>query len=162
MTLLFLTPQPWMEDALCSQVDPNVFFPDTTGGSYRAAKMVCYRCPVREQCLEYALRNNENFGVWGGLSDTERKKLRRGQGRLLQQCANGHDLAVVGIDSYRNCRQCAKERYARYNERVRNGHVAVGKPHGYSKYRAGCRCDICREASRVHQRELREARKEAQ
>ena len=68
--------QPWMDLALCAQVDPEAFFPEK-GASPRAAKRVCTECPVRTQCLEYALANGERFGVWGGLSEQERRKLMR-------------------------------------------------------------------------------------
>ncbi len=66
----------WMDLGLCTQTDPEAFFPER-GGSARAAKRVCASCPVQEQCLEYALRNDERFGVWGGLSERERRRLKR-------------------------------------------------------------------------------------
>lgn len=62
-------------DGLCAQTDPESFFPEK-GGSVREAKKVCFACDVRVQCLEWALDNAEHFGVWGGLSDRERRKLR--------------------------------------------------------------------------------------
>ena len=66
----------WMEQALCAQTDPEAFFPEK-GGSTREAKKICAQCPVRAQCLEYALANDERFGIWGGLSERERRRLRR-------------------------------------------------------------------------------------
>lgn len=69
-------PLAWQERALCAQTDPEAFFPEK-GGSTREAKNVCAACEVREQCLEYALANDERFGIWGGLSERERRKLRR-------------------------------------------------------------------------------------
>jgi WhiB family redox-sensing transcriptional regulator len=66
----------WQEDALCTQVDPELFFPDK-GGSAREAKLICQSCVVREICLEYALENHEQVGIWGGLSGEERKAQRR-------------------------------------------------------------------------------------
>ena len=47
------------------------------GGSTRDAKKVCTECEVKVECLEYALANDERFGIWGGLSERERRKLRR-------------------------------------------------------------------------------------
>lgn len=70
------TREQWMDDALCAQVDPERFFPEQ-GQSTRDAKSVCAACDVRAQCLEYALRNNEEHGVYGGLSERERRQLRR-------------------------------------------------------------------------------------
>jgi WhiB family redox-sensing transcriptional regulator len=66
----------WQERALCAQTDPEAFFPEK-GGSTREAKRVCLTCDVRGDCLEYALGNDERFGIWGGLSERERRKLKR-------------------------------------------------------------------------------------
>jgi WhiB family transcriptional regulator, redox-sensing transcriptional regulator len=66
----------WQTDALCAQTDPEAFFPEK-GGSTRDAKKVCGACNVRAQCLEYALSNDERFGIWGGLSERERRRLRK-------------------------------------------------------------------------------------
>ncbi|KDE98594.1 hypothetical protein Y900_006475 [Mycolicibacterium aromaticivorans JS19b1 = JCM 16368] len=67
----------WQERALCAQTDPEAFFPEK-GGSTREAKRICLGCEVRESCLEYALANDERFGIWGGLSERERRRLKRG------------------------------------------------------------------------------------
>jgi len=61
----------WQERALCAQTDPESFFPEK-GGSTREAKKICTGCEVKAQCLEYALANDERFGIWGGLSEQER------------------------------------------------------------------------------------------
>jgi WhiB family transcriptional regulator, redox-sensing transcriptional regulator len=66
----------WQERALCAQTDPEAFFPEK-GGSTREAKKVCTGCEVRSECLEYALEHDERFGIWGGLSERERRKLKR-------------------------------------------------------------------------------------
>ncbi|NNU28129.1 WhiB family transcriptional regulator [Isoptericola sediminis] len=66
----------WQERALCAQTDPEAFFPEK-GGSTREAKKVCASCEVRSECLDYALENDERFGIWGGLSERERRKLKR-------------------------------------------------------------------------------------
>ena len=67
-------PPAWMDDALCIQSDPEAWFPDK-GESPRLAKLVCSRCPVRADCLSYALTRRERFGVWGGLTERERRPL---------------------------------------------------------------------------------------
>jgi WhiB family redox-sensing transcriptional regulator len=69
-------PLAWQEDALCAQTDPEAFFPEK-GGSTRDAKRICAQCTVRAECLEYALKNDERYGIWGGLSERERRRLRR-------------------------------------------------------------------------------------
>ena len=66
----------WQEQALCAQTDPEAFFPEK-GGSTREAKKVCLGCEVRAECLEYALLHDERFGIWGGLSERERRRLKR-------------------------------------------------------------------------------------
>jgi WhiB family transcriptional regulator, redox-sensing transcriptional regulator len=65
----------WRLNALCAETDPEAFFPEK-GGSTREAKRVCVGCEVRAECLEFALRNDERFGIWGGLSERERRRLR--------------------------------------------------------------------------------------
>ena len=67
----------WQERALCAQTDPEAFFPEK-GGSTREAKKICLGCEVRHECLEYALAHDERFGIWGGLSERERRRLKRG------------------------------------------------------------------------------------
>lgn len=69
-------PPEWVAAAVCAQVDPELFYPDK-GGSVRDAKRVCTRCPVRPQCLAYALDGDERHGVWGGLSEPERRRRAR-------------------------------------------------------------------------------------
>ncbi len=66
----------WQEDALCAQTDPEAFFPEK-GGSTREAKRICVGCTVKSECLEYALGHDERFGIWGGLSERERRRLKR-------------------------------------------------------------------------------------
>ncbi len=69
----------WQAQALCAQTDPEAFFPEK-GGSTREAKKVCQSCEVRAECLDYALANDERFGIWGGLSERERRRLKRAAG----------------------------------------------------------------------------------
>ena len=74
----------WQTRANCMGVDPELFFPER-GASTREAKEVCRGCVVREDCLEYAIANGEKFGIWGGMSERERRRVRRA--RILQQAA---------------------------------------------------------------------------
>lgn len=74
------------DDPNCATVDPELFFPQETeyiNGSIRyvyknlaAAKKVCEPCPLKMQCLEFALKNGE-FGIWGGTTEEQRRNLRR-------------------------------------------------------------------------------------
>lgn len=78
LTDLFDAPeeQEWQDRALCAQTDPEAFFPEK-GGSTREAKRICQGCEVKDDCLEYALAHDERFGIWGGLSERERRKLKK-------------------------------------------------------------------------------------
>jgi hypothetical protein len=64
----------WVVDGLCGQVDPELFFPRPNADA-SDAKAVCRECPVRTQCLAYALENEERWGIWGGMTPAERKRL---------------------------------------------------------------------------------------
>jgi hypothetical protein len=75
---LAFAPQPWADQALCAEVDPELWFPEK-GESARPAKQVCARCPVRRPCLDYALATGEPNGIWGGLTPPQRRALRRRQ-----------------------------------------------------------------------------------
>jgi WhiB family redox-sensing transcriptional regulator len=75
----------WQERGLCSQSDPEAFFPEL-GAPTREAKRICGRCPVQAECLEFGLEHGEQFGIWGGLSPMELRRLRR-------------NLATAGGDS---------------------------------------------------------------
>jgi WhiB family transcriptional regulator, redox-sensing transcriptional regulator len=67
----------WADWAICGETDPDpeAYFVEK-GGSTRPAKRVCAGCPVRQECLQYALDHEEAFGVWGGLSARERRNLK--------------------------------------------------------------------------------------
>lgn len=66
----------WKQEAACRSAAANLFYADTDA-SARAAKAICARCAVRSHCLQVALRNDERHGVWGGLTERERSRLRR-------------------------------------------------------------------------------------
>jgi len=71
---------PWMQDGACRGEDPELFFPEPGPNmlsSIAIAKGICYECPVRETCLEWAIETNQEYGVWGGLTRNERLALRR-------------------------------------------------------------------------------------
>lgn len=108
VTESFLTPEPWMRDAACTDVDPDMFFPNR-GDHYTAkkAREVCAGCPVAGDCLDYAMRTEQMLGVWGGLTERERRKLRSGLPNLCRDCG-----ASIGdrAPSARLCRPCAAAR----------------------------------------------------
>jgi WhiB family transcriptional regulator, redox-sensing transcriptional regulator len=71
----------WRLQAACRDTDPDLFFPVGTTGpaldQIATARAVCGGCPVQEPCLEFALMTNQDSGIWGGLSEDERRKLRK-------------------------------------------------------------------------------------
>ena len=82
-----IKPEPWTQEALCAETDPEIFFPSK--GDKEAvvlARTVCAECPVAAQCLDYALRMNETHGVWGGLSPKQRAQLRNGRKKPAREC----------------------------------------------------------------------------
>ena len=81
-----IRPEPWVQDAACAEVDPEMFFP-ASGGSDQiaAAKAVCGRCRVRAECGEYAVRTVQVHGVWGGKARNDlraERKRRKSNGRV--------------------------------------------------------------------------------
>ncbi len=81
----------WVHRAKCKDEDPELFFPIGTTGPAATqideAKAVCMQCPVRMECLEWALATGQDAGVWGGLSEEERRALRRTRRREAAQVA---------------------------------------------------------------------------
>ena len=109
--------QTWREQANCATVGPEPFYVDK-GGSNREAKMVCAACPVRQECLDYAMANDERHGLWGGLSERERHRLRTDpdwqppQPRLCDECDHWY-MARPGKRYCQNqCRANAARRKA--------------------------------------------------
>ena len=65
----------WRDAALCAEAFPDEWFPEK-GGSSRTAKAICAVCPSKAPCLEFAMDNEERFGIYGGLSERERRRLK--------------------------------------------------------------------------------------
>ncbi len=100
----------WVLQGLCAQVDSEMFFPEK-GGSSNQAKGVCQRCPVRAECLEYALENNEQFGIWGGKSERERRKLSAGTNTA--PCPGGCGLMfATPINAARHAEMAHRDHFA--------------------------------------------------
>jgi len=113
----------WRVLALCAEVDPAIFFPES-GESWAAAKRICSGCVVRVACLKHALDTREAHGVWGGTTPRERSRLLAGAGPGLtrtaprpqrrHKCNHGHlldgeNLRIRPDGGGRTCRQCARE-----------------------------------------------------
>lgn len=103
VTETLFTPQPWMQDAACTQVDPDMFFPNP-GDHAWDARAICMGCPVQGDCLAYALRTGQRDGIWGGLTPGERKSRRQ---RDCRDC--GDDITARPPQSKR-CEACSNRR----------------------------------------------------
>jgi WhiB family transcriptional regulator, redox-sensing transcriptional regulator len=81
----------WLELGACQDEDPDLFFPITSAGPGRAqvaaAKTVCARCAVRQACLRFALEARQDHGVWGGMSEEERRAIRNARGNQAERLA---------------------------------------------------------------------------
>jgi WhiB family transcriptional regulator, redox-sensing transcriptional regulator len=90
----------WRGRAACRRVDPDLFFPVGTSGpaldQVTRAKRLCLACPVRRPCLDWALRNGIQFGIWGGLTEDERGTLRRTFATLNDHSAHGGQAEQAG------------------------------------------------------------------
>lgn len=116
----------WQDDAICAQTDPEAFFPEK-GGSTREAKKICLGCPVRLECLQFALDHHERFGIWGGLSERERRRLKRGQAPELpsKRIPPEHGTYACYQSGCRRTECCdAKAAYEREFRRRKNGNAA--------------------------------------
>ncbi|OCB15104.1 hypothetical protein A5689_26990 [Mycobacterium intracellulare subsp. yongonense] len=119
-----LPDEDWINDALCPQVDADTFFVDK-GESTKPAKSVCALCPVRAECLQYALDHDERFGVWGGLSERERRRLKRGID-VTPAHLNSHPASDACYQRGCDSPQCraAHNAYERGLRRRKNGSAA--------------------------------------
>ena len=86
-----MEPKMWRGDAACRDTDPDLFFPVGQTGPAIAhienAKAVCQTCDVRVECLEYALMTNQDAGIWGGLTEDDRRKIRRERRKAARAAA---------------------------------------------------------------------------
>jgi WhiB family redox-sensing transcriptional regulator len=102
-------PGAWAESAACAQVDPDLWFPDQGQRSqHREAKAICAACPVRAECLAYAVGRGEVHGIWGGLDYTERRQWQRQYGVPAAACWQcGTPLPPPRKGGHRRRRYCS-------------------------------------------------------
>lgn len=93
-TIFFPQRPTWQADANCRGVDPDLFFPDGPGLDAQVAREICSDCPVRGDCLDYAIDHGERFGIWGGLNDPERRAVRR---RSLTTASDDRRRQVIAM-----------------------------------------------------------------
>ena len=94
------TDQPWAGDARCAKRDPKMFYPERGGrDSVAHAKEVCACCPVIKDCLEWAIVTNEPFGIWGGLTEKERRLMPKHYPCTLPGC-NRTFSSPIGVTQH--------------------------------------------------------------
>lgn len=86
----------WVKEALCAQISDDSFFPEK-GKNAVTAKSICAKCLVREECLEYALRNEERFGIWGGKTERERKMILDGSAATQERAKASQDAYLARL-----------------------------------------------------------------
>lgn len=106
-------PPEWTEHALCAQVDLDGFFPEGRGASAGLAKKTCAMCPVISKCLDWAVKNDEPHGVWGGLSPRQRRPLVNAYRASLQVVCELEECEVVVDQTERKRRYCSHDCAAR-------------------------------------------------
>lgn len=112
---------PWKDQAACRGADLALFFPEP-GAKYLEAKVVCDRCPVKVECLDYALDNGELFGIWGGSTEKERRRLRR---KPKVACAECGAMFRVARGNVVTCSQeCSDRRRRRQQNQSQNARKA--------------------------------------
>lgn len=103
----------WMAGGLCRQVDSAIFFPEGRGGAVAVqtaqAKRICNRCPVRESCLEWAVETGQAAGVWGGMSEDERRVIIRDRSGQYERCIDAQELIEDRIAGGAKYREVADE-----------------------------------------------------
>lgn len=141
----------WRELAACLGMDPTLFFP-ARGQSCDIARDVCARCPVRVECLEYALELKLDEGVFGGESGRERKRIRRQRRAEAGTARHGTRACYAAGCTLPECRAAETE----YQRDRRGFHERRSLTHGTrSCYVTGCREPECVEAQREYDRERR-------
>jgi WhiB family transcriptional regulator, redox-sensing transcriptional regulator len=165
-------PAEWREQAACRSMGPGFFYVDR-GEMLTAAKAICAACPSREPCLEYALANNERFGLWGGLSERERRRLRRDRGLRAPErrvaCSKGHEYTdestyYVTPGGYRRCRTCYPSRPAapvKIDRRRLPDACPQGHPYPDSLAARADRRVVCRVCNTAYKRQW-DARRRAE
>jgi WhiB family transcriptional regulator, redox-sensing transcriptional regulator len=171
-----IRPPEWMIDGLCAQVDPEAFFPEK-GGQTKPAKSICNGgCPVKAECLAYALERGERFGIWGGLSERERRKLERAAevaapapSLVAERAPKVRRTAEHGTTGgyqahYRRgekpCAPCQQADTQRQRARRQRSGLAprkavCGTTSGYQAHRRRQEpaCDPCKESTRLYQQQ---------
>lgn len=83
----------WMAKGLCANQPPEVFFP-SDGVGVEVAKRICAKCPVVDGCLEYALSNRIDHGVWGGCSERQRRRIIKARRKEAEKAEKGSRISL--------------------------------------------------------------------
>lgn len=109
----------WRDDAACLGMDPDLFFPPPGWYGAEEAKAICQGCPVRAECLDYAVTTVQKYGIWGGTNEQERQQIRKQRGLIVRTEPACGTIAGYRRHQNRNqptCTEC-KAAMARYQAR---------------------------------------------
>lgn len=122
--------QEWREDALCRQVGPEIFYPEPGEGCNiaRYAKRICLACPVRAACLNEAIQNHEQYGIWGGLTERERLLLNRGEPVPVRRELMPHGTVAAFRRHIRNGQKPCKGCRRAWNDNQTRRYAAKREP----------------------------------
>lgn len=112
----------WQDQAACRGADPQLFFPERSWDSkdqVAEAKQICASCPVREDCLDRALADNEQWGVWGGLTQSERRRLRRRPRERRCEICGASFTPTIGTQITCRADQCVRALHRRNQSQSR-------------------------------------------
>jgi WhiB family redox-sensing transcriptional regulator len=164
----------WEEHAACKKAvaarkaEQSWWFPESGADDQTAAaKAICETCPVKEQCLKWALKHSEK-GIWGGLGEKQRQKIRR-RTRDCLECGKEFTFDARDNSGGRfpdtcsekcHTRRRVKQHWDHYERSGKADHVGkyIELGHGtISRYQSGCRCHVCKKVSRQKRAEYRAA-----
>lgn len=100
----------WRDQAACQGHDPELWFPHESETG-QPAKQICGTCPVREQCLTWAIDHKQDYGIWGGLNHNQRKRLAKERAHLCQECGGTFQADPRARPKY--CPDCRPAVYRR-------------------------------------------------
>lgn len=165
----------WRRQAACAGLPAELWFPEVTDDGEdnhgTEGKRICADCPSQIACLDFAIRSNQQHGIWGGVGKDRRLRVRPvylSGDPIAYQRALGAETTEIGrtvsghederpIVPAHPCPRCGAPVPAGRHPTDRNGPAATcGKPSTYNK---GCRCDRCRRAKADYHRERKAARR---
>ncbi len=154
----------WPRRAACKDKPAQWWFPEG-GMSPDAAIRVCFECPVREECLQFALTTNQSDGIWGGLEIRERLRQRQYRVIYCNYCGKTFTWLPIGGNHPKFCSSsCRRSSRAKTESLARQRRLGrlTGRTCGFvSTYNSGCRCEDCKRAATESKQRQRSKKRSA-